>query len=204
MKCVAFQIFFGNPSIVSLARLYSSTLVSICTFFFYIIAMSNLRVINANRSPHAQIFVHMKFEIETPYEKIMIFRAVSGMPLSPCRGCNTAYPFSNMKYFLSDGGDQAVEEYLKDRPREWLTFVGFRPTEVAVERNYINYAIIVQHRNSWQGTAEINESKGYLVTYCLEVAKQLEMRYVAPHLPVSLEFKHSKELTPKDLLAEAW
>ena len=98
----------------------------------------------------------------------------------------------------------AVEEYLKDRPREWLTFVGFRPTEVAVERRFINYVIIAQHRNSWQGIGAILESKGYLVTYCLEVAKQLEMRYVSPNLPVSLNLNQSNELTPTDLNAAGW
>lgn len=35
----------------------------------------------------------------------------------------------------------AVEQYLKDRPREWLTFVGFRPAEVAPEKGYIGYKV---------------------------------------------------------------
>ena len=34
-----------------------------------------MRVINAARSPNAQIFVNMKFSIDTPYEKIQIFKA---------------------------------------------------------------------------------------------------------------------------------
>jgi len=65
-------------------------------------AISNMKVINAARSPCAQIFVNMKFALDTPYEKIEIFKA-------------------------------AIEQYLKDRPREWLALVGFRPTAVAVE-----------------------------------------------------------------------
>lgn len=136
-------------------------------------SISNLRVINANRSPHAQLFVNMKFAIDTPYEKIVIFKA-------------------------------AVEQFLKDRPREWLSFVGFRPTEVAVERSFINYVTVAQHRSGWQDIGQILTSKAELVTYELEVAKQLEMSYSCPPLPVDLTMKGSaSELTPEALKAQA-
>ena len=79
-----------------------------------------------------------------------------------------------------------MEQFLKDRPREWLTFSGFRPTEVAVDRGYIGYKVIAQHRNSWQQVGGIIESKANLTTYCLEVSKQLGMRYISPSLPVNL------------------
>ena len=120
----------------------------------------NLRVINAARSPNASIFVELKFAINTPYEKIAIFRA-------------------------------AVEQYLKERPREWLTMVGFRPTEVAVDRGFLGYKIIAQHRNHWQQIGSILNSKADLTTYCMEVARQLEMKYVSPPLPVDLSLKGS-------------
>ncbi|CAB9496794.1 Mechanosensitive ion channel protein [Seminavis robusta] len=118
-------------------------------------AISNLRVINAARSPNATIYVELKFGIDTPYEKIAIFRA-------------------------------AVEQFLKDRPREWLTFIGFRPTEVAVDRGFLGYKIIAQHRNHWQGVGAILLSKADLTTYCLEVARILDIRYLSPPLPVDL------------------
>jgi hypothetical protein len=100
-------------------------------------AICNLRVINAARSPNATVFVEVKFGIDTPYEKISIFK-------------------------------EAAEQFLKDRPREWLSFVGFRPTEVAVDRGYIGYKVIAQHRNGWQGIGGILESKAALTTYLLE------------------------------------
>lgn len=93
----------------------------------------------------------------------------------------------------------AVEQYLKDRPREWLTFVGFRPTEVAPDKGYIGYKIIAQHRNSWQAVGGVIESKANLTTYCLEVAKQLEMRYLSPPLPVSLTVKENSDLAMPQL-----
>ncbi len=72
----------------------------------------------------------------------------------------------------------------------FLNFLVFEiPSEVAVDRGFIGYKVIAQHRNHWQGIGGILESKAALVTYCLEVAKQLEMRYHAPPLPVDLNLK---------------
>jgi hypothetical protein len=104
--------------------------------------------------------VELKFAINTPYEKIAVFRT-------------------------------AVEQFLKERPREWLTMIGFRPTEVAVDRGFLGYKIIAQHRNHWQSVGSILNSKADLTTYCLEVARQLEMKYVSPPLPVDLSMKGS-------------
>ncbi|CAB9496802.1 Mechanosensitive ion channel protein [Seminavis robusta] len=97
-------------------------------------------------------------------------------------GINT--PQANIEIFRA-----AVEQYLKDRPREWLTFAGFRPSRVEVEKGYIAYTVIAQHRSSWQQVGAIIESKANLTTYCLEVSKQLEMRYRSPPLPVDLTIK---------------
>ena len=135
-------------------------------------AISNLRVINAARSPCAQVFVNMKFAIDTPHEKVEIFKA-------------------------------AVEQFLKDRPREWLAFNGFRPTEVAVEKGYVNYLTIAQHRHSWQDIGAVLVSKAELVTYELEIAKKLDMPYVCPPLPVDLSLNtrgQTGELTPQNIL----
>ena len=135
-------------------------------------AIASMRVINGARSPHAQIFVNMKFAIDTPYEKIEIFK-------------------------------QAIEQYLKDRPREWLAFVAFRPTEATVEQGYINYVTIAQHRSSWQDVGSVKASTAELVTYSLEIAKKLDMRYKKPPLPVDLKFNRSEsgdQSSPFDML----
>lgn len=80
----------------------------------------------------------------------------------------------------------AAEQFLKDRPRQWASFIGFRPTEVVVDRGYISYTLIAQHRESWQKIGAILNSKANLTTYLLEVAKQLGLRYISPSLPVDL------------------
>jgi hypothetical protein len=37
-------------------------------------SLASLRIINANRSPKANVYVYMKFGIDVPYEKIVIFK----------------------------------------------------------------------------------------------------------------------------------
>lgn len=81
---------------------------------------------------------------------------------------------------------KAAEQHVAARPREWLAFLGFRSGAISVDLGFITYTIIVQHREPWQNVRSILESKGALTAYCLEVAKQLDMRYRSPPLPVDL------------------
>lgn len=86
----------------------------------------------------------------------------------------------------------AAEQYCKQRPREWAAFIGFRPSDVVIDRGYIGYTLIAQHRESWQKIGAILGSKANLTTYLLEVSKQLGMRYVSPSLPVDLTVKDAE------------
>lgn len=90
-------------------------------------------------------------------------------------------PYDKIQVFES-----AVEAHVKARPREWLGFLGFRAFGISVDRGFIEYKVVVQHRDAWQNITSILNSKARLTTYCLEVAKQLEMRYANPPLPVDL------------------
>lgn len=92
----------------------------------------------------------------------------------------------------------AVEEFLKARPREWLMLVGFRAIDVFVDRGYIEYKVIAMHRDSWQTVASIQESRATLTSYCLEVSKQLDMRYRSPPLPVDLKVANAITGTDDD------
>jgi hypothetical protein len=46
----------------------------------------------------------------------------------------------------------------------------------------------VQHREKWQNVGQLLDSKANLQSYCLEVAKQLNVHYHAPPLPVDLKY----------------
>lgn len=114
-------------------------------------------------------------------------------------------PYERIVIFKS-----AVEQYMKARPREWLQLVGFRACNVTIDRGFIEYTIIALHRESWQSVGSIEESRATLTSYCLEVAKQLDMRYMSPPLPVSLNIasppgeasnreQHDAENSPKNI-----
>lgn len=118
-------------------------------------ALANLRVINSNRSPNAQLFVFLNFAMDTPYEKFEIMRA-------------------------------ALEQYCKDRPREWMGFFCFRPTGATIESSYVSYMTIAAHREPWSNIGAVLQSKSDFIAYHLEVAKQLEIGYEQPHLPVDI------------------
>jgi hypothetical protein len=90
-------------------------------------------------------------------------------------------PYSKVKVFRS-----AVESFVRDRPREWLCLSGFRATSVETDLGYIKYVVVLQHRESWSSVTEILQSKADVSSFCLELQKQLEMRYHAPALPVDL------------------
>lgn len=82
----------------------------------------------------------------------------------------------------------AIEEYLKARPREWLSFNGFRANKIDAERAYVEYMVVVQHRDSWHNIGQILDSKANLACYIQEVCAQLGMVYRPPALPVDMRY----------------
>jgi hypothetical protein len=68
----------------------------------------------------------------------------------------------------------------------YVALNGFRATRVEPDQGYIEYVIALGHRSSWQDIGVILQSKADVASYCLELAKKLDMRYVAPALPVNL------------------
>eukprot|EP00934_Nitzschia_sp_Nitz4_P000590 Nitzschia sp. Nitz4//scaffold1_size375055//116805//120596//NITZ4_000247-RA/size375055-augustus-gene-0.711-mRNA-1//-1//CDS//3329540958//590//frame0 len=76
--------------------------------------------------------------------------------------------------------------YIKDRPREWIKVVSFRSTRVEVDLGFVAFVLIVQHREKWQNLNAILVSRGDLISYAVELQKELEMNYKAPHVPIDL------------------
>lgn len=58
-----------------------------------------------------------------------------------------------------------------------------------IDRGYISYTLIAQHREGWQKIGAILGSKANLTTFLLEVSKQLEMRFLQPPLPIDLKIE---------------
>lgn len=79
-----------------------------------------------------------------------------------------------------------MESFVKQRPREWLNCSGIRATRVMADLGYIEYVIILQHRESWQQIGVILQSKAEIMNYSLEVQKKLGIKYEQPSTPVDL------------------
>jgi len=81
---------------------------------------------------------------------------------------------------------KTIQKFVKQRPREWISLISFRPTDVEQDQGYVRYKLQLQHRESWQNLNQILNSKAEVTSFSVEVAKQLAMRYVPPSLPVDL------------------
>jgi hypothetical protein len=121
-------------------------------------SLASARIINAARSPKANVYLKLKFGVDVPYVKVQTFQ-------------------------------KAVEEFVKARPREWMALSSFRATKVEADQGFIEYVISCQHREGWQTMSPILQSKADLFSYCLEVQKQLNMRYSTPSVPVDLKIR---------------
>jgi hypothetical protein len=89
---------------------------------------------------------------------------------------------------------ETLESFIKARPREWISLCGFRVTKLHADLGYVEYVIVLQHRESWQNIVAMLESKAEVQSFCLEVSKKLNMRYVAPPLPVELGFDDDAQI----------
>lgn len=102
---------------------------------------------------------------------------------------------SDVPYKMIQVFKASVENFVKSRPREWAQLNGFRATRVNLELNFIEYVIVLTHRELWQNIAPILQSKADLASFCLEVSKMLNLRYEQPPKPIhlSLEGRHHDE-----------
>jgi hypothetical protein len=90
-------------------------------------------------------------------------------------------PYEKLQIFHA-----AIETYLRNRPREWLRLVRFCATKVEADKGYIEYIVVVQHREAWTSWNGLRLSQAHLVTFSLELQKELDIRFTQPPLPVDL------------------
>lgn len=81
---------------------------------------------------------------------------------------------------------QALEQYVRNRPREWVALLTFRQFSVDVAQGFVEYIMVARHRLNWFDYGELQESRSRIATFMLELSKKLDIRYVAPPLPVNL------------------
>jgi hypothetical protein len=91
-----------------------------------------------------------------------------------------------------------AENYIKERPQEWVKFMAFRATAIEADLGYVTYTMGLQHVESWQNIGPILNSKADVSSFCLEVSKQMmEMRYISPPKPIHVSF--AKELAEEQI-----
>lgn len=81
---------------------------------------------------------------------------------------------------------KAVEQFVKDRPREWLAFNAFRLSDVQLDRGFIEYKVIMQHREPWQQIGALMTSKAAVQLFAYELSKELKIGYENPAMPIIL------------------
>jgi hypothetical protein len=56
---------------------------------------------------------------------------------------------------------------------------------------FIEYELIAQHVEQWQIVGQVLQSRSDLSSFCLEVMKQMDMRYMSPSMPVNVTLESS-------------
>jgi hypothetical protein len=80
----------------------------------------------------------------------------------------------------------SVEKFVLARPREWLKMHAFRAGSIMAEQGYIEYTIVLQHRESWQQIGPVLDSTAEVTSFCFELSAKLDMQYTAPPMPIQL------------------
>ena len=102
-------------------------------------------------------------------------------------------PYDRIMFFKT-----VVEAFVKDRPKEWLSFLAFRATRIEADLGFIEYVVVLQHVEKWQNGGPIAQSKANVASFCLEAMKKLDMRYVAPPKPVNLNIAKGTPEIPSE------
>merc|ERR1712176_970862 len=82
---------------------------------------------------------------------------------------------------------EEIEQYVKSRPREWLAFSAYRLTDVAPDCGYVEYKVILQHRESWQQIGALLASKADVQQFAFQLTKDLDMGYQSPPMPIIVD-----------------
>jgi hypothetical protein len=133
-------------------------------------SLARSRIINARRSDDAQLMIRMKFGID-------------------CTSSQQTQLFH-----------KALEKFILDRPQEFHNTLGFRLNRVEADLGYFEYMIIVQCRSSWQKIRSVLDSRAKITSYCLELQKQLKMRYTSPPMPIRLNLNELDGATVNNII----
>lgn len=70
-----------------------------------------------------------------------------------------------------------VEDFVRSRPREWMSLKGLRFTRVLAESGREEYTLTAQHRASWHHAEAIQQSTAELHGFCFELQSKMDQRF---------------------------
>lgn len=97
-------------------------------------------------------------------------------------------PYEKVKMF-----HEALEAFVRNRPREWIGLSSFRATSVNAQLGFIEYIVVLDHRESWASWSQVRTSQSDLMAFGVELAKKLDIVYKQPTLPIDLSLKQQTE-----------
>jgi hypothetical protein len=125
--------------------------------------------------------------------------ALSGSRIINCARSPQAVLNFCMKFGL-DTPHPVIEEfhtelkaYVKSKPREWLAFSAFRLNSIEADLGYVEYKILIQHRDSWQNIAALVTDLADVRQFAVNLSKTKGMTYQSPPLPVEMKFGGNAE-----------
>jgi len=92
----------------------------------------------------------------------------------------------NVSSTTVDDFKQQLMDFIKSKPREWFAFCAFRLIRIEVDLGFVEYKIMLQHRESWQNVGALLNSLADAQAFAFELMKGMGMDYHSPSLPVDL------------------
>ena len=87
---------------------------------------------------------------------------------------------------------KCVEQFVKDRPREWKAFNGFRMTRVEIDQGFVEYKVMMTHRENWQNLGAVLTSSAEVMSFSSELEKKMGVEYQAVPMPIDLSIVGKK------------
>ena len=94
----------------------------------------------------------------------------------------------------------AIEQYIRDNPRTWVTLINFFIIEMDPCNGVTKFAIRAQHQRSWQDLLPVLSARGDLLKFSTEVLIKLGIHY--EQRPAVINYVHIKELPDNRMLSE--
>ena len=151
-----------------------------------------------------------RYHTTVVYALTQEYATISNGALSKSRIINCARSPRAMMFFLAKFGigvsletitkyKQRLIEYVKSKPREWLAFTAFRMTRMEADLGFVEYKVIMTHRESWQQNAALLSSLADVQAYGFKLVQEMNMGYKSPSLPVEMRLSSQNLLQMGEL-----